>query len=257
MYALAEAEARTAIESDAELAEAHLSLAQVRMFYYWDYAGARAGIERSLALNPNVSSTHHFYGALLTATGELDRALVERKRAFELDPTSAFATTAVGWVHFFARRHDEAIRWYRKALELDPHFASAHSALAEALHALGRHDEAVDEELALRAMLGSGGIEPLRAAFRDGGIEGYRRKRLELLADEAASKDPSSIAWSRARLSAELGDADQAFRQLDIALDERAGLAPFLAVVPAFDGLRDDPRFAERLRRVGLAVPAR
>lgn len=256
VYPLAETEARTAIELDPQLAEAHLSLAQVRLFHYWDYDGAGAEVERSLALNPNVSSTHHFKGALLTATGQLDLALAERLRAHELDPTSAFATTAVGWVHYFARRHDEAIRWYRKALELEPHYVAARSALAEALHASGRHAEAIEIDLALRGDLGTGGVESLRAAFRGGGIDGYRRRRLELLGDEAANRDPSSIAWTRARLCAELGDADPAFEQLDIALDERAGLAPFLAVIPAFDRLRNDPRFAERLRRVGLPVPA-
>ena len=55
-----------------------------------------------------------------------------------------------------------------------------------------------------------------------------------------------------ARIYAALGKRDEAFALLEKALEEREYTAPRLNVDPAFDSLRDDPRFADLMRRVGL-----
>ena len=49
------------------------------------------------------------------------------------------------------------------------------------------------------------------------------------------------------------GDLDQAFAWLDRAVVERSEWLVYLRVDPSVDPLRDDPRFAVLLRRVGLA----
>jgi hypothetical protein len=51
---------------------------------------------------------------------------------------------------------------------------------------------------------------------------------------------------------AALGDRDKAFEWLDRSLDARFGPMIYLKVNPIWDPLRADPRFADRLRRVGL-----
>jgi hypothetical protein len=50
-----------------------------------------------------------------------------------------------------------------------------------------------------------------------------------------------------------LGEHDQAFRWLERAFEKHAVDLFTLKVEPMFDGLRPDPRFADLLRRVGLA----
>ncbi len=59
-------------------------------------------------------------------------------------------------------------------------------------------------------------------------------------------------AMDFARLFVRLGDRDQAFVCLEKAGEERNGLVFYLKHDPAFDSLRDDPRFEAVLRRVGL-----
>ena len=49
-----------------------------------------------------------------------------------------------------------------------------------------------------------------------------------------------------------LGEKDQAFLWLDKAYEEQVGLSS-LKMNPHFDLLRDDPRFDELLKKVGLA----
>ena len=50
-----------------------------------------------------------------------------------------------------------------------------------------------------------------------------------------------------------LGDYDQAFAWLERAYQEQANILMFLRVGPYFDPVRNDPRFKDLLRRVGLS----
>ena len=68
---------------------------------------------------------------------------------------------------------------------------------------------------------------------------------------------PAGNPVQLAVLHGELGQLDEAFRHLDVALDRRDPSLVHLAVAPQWDGLRADPRFAERLGRMGLTEPLR
>ena len=59
-------------------------------------------------------------------------------------------------------------------------------------------------------------------------------------------------AWGIAALHASLGDVDEAFRWLDIAVEETATGLILLRVHPRLDPIRQDPRYRLLLRRVGL-----
>jgi hypothetical protein len=49
-----------------------------------------------------------------------------------------------------------------------------------------------------------------------------------------------------------LGDKEAAFASLEKAYNEHDLQLQFLKVDPSYDRLRDDPRFQELIRRVGL-----
>ena len=70
------------------LAEPHASLAYVKFYFDWDWAGAEREFQRAIELNPNYATAHDWYAYLLTATGRLPEARAEIKRAHELDPLS-------------------------------------------------------------------------------------------------------------------------------------------------------------------------
>jgi hypothetical protein len=52
-----------------------------------------------------------------------------------------------------------------------------------------------------------------------------------------------------------LGDHDAAFRWLEEAYREHDTFLPWLNVDPEFDRLRDDPRFHDLVRRIGIPTP--
>ena len=63
-------------------------------------------------------------------------------------------------------------------------------------------------------------------------------------------------AWGIAALHASPGDVDEAFRWLDVAVEEKATGLIFLRVHARMDAIRNDLRYSALLRRVGPAAPA-
>ena len=55
-----------------------------------------------------------------------------------------------------------------------------------------------------------------------------------------------------AAVYAGLGEKDQAFDWLERDFQARIGLLIFITTLPDYDDLRDDPRYTDLLRRIGL-----
>jgi len=55
-----------------------------------------------------------------------------------------------------------------------------------------------------------------------------------------------------ARVQARQNQADEAFRWLDLAYNERSSALPSFYTDPSFDNIRSDPRFDALARRIGL-----
>ena len=48
-------------------------------------------------------------------------------------------------------------------------------------------------------------------------------------------------------------DKEKAIEKLEIAYEEREGFIPMINVDPRFDALRNEPRFQELVKKVGLS----
>ncbi len=70
--------------------------------------------------------------------------------------------------------------------------------------------------------------------------------------EERARRGEYVLASTFVHDLAHLGEKDQAFEWLEKAYEQREGLLMYLKGHPAFDPLRDDPRFLDLLRRINL-----
>jgi tetratricopeptide (TPR) repeat protein len=75
-----------ALELDDALAEAHTSLALVKLFFDWDWPGAEREILRAIDLNPSYATAHHVHAAFLAFMRRNDEAVAAARRAVEGDP---------------------------------------------------------------------------------------------------------------------------------------------------------------------------
>ena len=244
--------AQKALEIDPNLSEARTSLAWIKYRFDWDWRGAEDEFKQAIALNPNNAQAHHWYADYLTAMGRFDEALVEIRRARELDPFSLFINWNVGRILFFARRYDEALTELRRTLEMDQNFARTHAYLQSVYLKKGMNDEAFAELLKVEALTGTSAerIAALKNAYAAGGWKLVWQKEVEFALEDARSRYVTSL--SMAFLHAKNGDRNGALESLNRAYEEREGSLVNLNIDPSWDELRPDPRFQDLLRRVGF-----
>ena len=241
--------ALTALELDSRLGEARGMLGLVRLYFDWDWPAAGRELERAIELNPNDSLIRHGYGDYLLVMGRPEEALEQVKLGRECDPVSPIAVAPVVGHLFFLRRYDDVIEEARVLLETDPNFPLVGSFLRAALWEQGEYDEYLRLQQG-RLDRAPEHADALERGYRESGPEGAMLAIGELLAPraEAGRASPLRVAGYFARG----GDSDRAFEFLERAMLGREPQLLHLAVNPAFDSLRPDPRFADLLRRVGL-----
>jgi tetratricopeptide (TPR) repeat protein len=248
----AKAAASRALEIAPDLVEAQASLAYVALYYEWDWAGAEAAFRRAIDLKEGYPTAHLWYANLLTARGRHDEALREFQRTAELDPLAGVASTAVAWSLYFARRYEEAGPMFRKAIELDPGFLPARIWYGWALAAMGRTADAVGQ---LEEALRMGGLDVLANASLAWAhaLQGDGAKAAELLGLLLEQRKERYVdCCFFAFIHAALGNRSEALDWLERAHEERSHWLVLLAVDPKLDPLRQEPRFLDLIRRVGI-----
>ena len=239
--------AQRALEIDPYLATAHSSLGAVLADYYWDWQGAERAFRRAIELDPSDVSAHYWYSELLAHLGRTDEAIAMARRAREADPLSQLARADEGRAYYLGRRYEEALTIFHETLDLGPQFvAQIYSGLAYSQ--LGRHEEAI------------AAMESLRTAyprFPEGALLAYvlaragqraEAERILQAAQESEDMNPVVLA----AIHSGMGNLDMAFENLERAYESRAWQVVMLKQEPAFDPLRDDPRYADLLDRLLL-----
>jgi TolB-like protein len=242
--------AEKALALDDSLAEAHASMGLVHYCYFNGMESAKE-FERAIELNPNYATAHHWYGRLtLVMLGQLDRAMAETKRAYELDPVSSIIHSDLGGVNVAARRYDEAIRQLRGTVEIDPDFFWAYRWLGMALELKGDTQAAIAEyKKAFELNDDPAGLAFIAHAEAAMGHQDEARKLLIQLVDAAKSRYVQPYAFALTYLA--LGDKDQTLNWLEQGVRDRgATFLQFIKTDAFFDPLRGDPRFEAIVQKV-------
>ena len=69
-----------------------MSLAYSALVYDWNYAEAEKEFKQSHRLRPGYATAHQYYAYYLTAMGDLNQAIAERKRPFRSSPSHRCST---------------------------------------------------------------------------------------------------------------------------------------------------------------------
>jgi TolB-like protein/DNA-binding winged helix-turn-helix (wHTH) protein/Flp pilus assembly protein TadD len=244
--------AERALKIDDELPEAHVALALILENYDWDWSAAEKEYRRAIELNPNYATAHQWYAEFLTWQGRFDEALHESEYARKLDPLSLIIATDRGAIFYFSRQYDRAVEQYQSVREMDPAFGRAHLVI-DAYMQQGRFDEALANLHEWRRESGDGFHTITRLVYLYGRMGQKDKARAELRKLEAINGTQSLDPVPMALAYIGVGDNEAALSSLEKAYTERSNLLTALKVEPVYDPLREDPRFQELLRRVGLA----
>ena len=100
-------------------------------------------------------------------------------------------------------------------------------------------------------------IAKIQDAYAAGGLAGMTRFMADQITNERLDYDHLlKMAFRRAVMYGAANRIDEAFECLDQAISFRDPALVHLAVAPQWDSLRDDPRFAERLKAMRLPSAA-
>ncbi len=243
--------AEKALALDETLAEAHLSLGNIR-YNEWQWSGAEQEFKRTLELNPNYAEAHRTYAIYLSALGREDEASTEIRTAQQLDPLSMPVSTSAGWVAYFARQYDRAIELCTNVQRIDPNYVNAYDCQGSSYVAKRMYNQAIT---ACRAAFTLSGGDPDRVvclgqAYAAAGKTAETRRLLEGLHRDSNQRHVPPYFF--ALLHSALGEKEEAFAWLEKGYNERDPYLIWVKVSPAADGLRTDPRLADLTRRLGL-----
>jgi DNA-binding winged helix-turn-helix (wHTH) protein/TolB-like protein/Flp pilus assembly protein TadD len=246
-----------AVALDDALAEAHASLAFVRMYFDWNWAEAERGFKRALQLNPNCAPARDKYVILLRTTGRAAEAIDMMKRAQKADPLSLTTNATLGSALCVAREFDEAIEQLLGTLDLDANFSSAHFFLALSYEGKGKYEEALYEYQRV-VLLEGDDAELLAAMGRIHAVTGKRDEALRVI--DLLMNSSAPVHWTEpyliALVYAGLGDTARAFEWLERGYAEHDIGVAGLAADHRMDCLGEDPRYTNLLAMMGLPMPA-
>ena len=240
-----------ALELDESLAEAHASLALIRENYDYDWAGAEKEFRRAIQLDPQYATGHQWYAEFLSWQGRFEEAFAESDQARLLDPLSLIIASDYAAILYNSRQYDNALKQCQLVLELDPNFDHARVLMLNNYLQLDRYDDAVN----LINRWPDRDEGPWRLAWRAAadGRSGHAEEagralaKLEQVSGSRADRIPMLLM-----AYAGTGQKERVIELLQKAYSEHSNAVVQIKVDPMYDPIRNDPRFEDLLRRVGL-----
>jgi serine/threonine-protein kinase len=252
---LAKAAATRALEIDPQLPQAHSALADSLALYDWNWTEAERHFKKALELDPNIAYTHVAYGLdYLAAMGKADLVVVELQRGLELEPLSMINNSVLTSAYIYDRKYDQALVQARTTIDLNPQFPLGRVWLGFALIEKGKYEEALS---AIGQVPAPGShfdwmsVVVLASAYAKQGKRAEAEQQISRLREQA--KTHYVRTYHLAAIYATLGDKDKAFAELEESFAERDCFLGRIAIDPAMDPLRDDPRFKNILKKMNLS----
>jgi TolB-like protein len=249
--------AHKALKIDGKLAEAHLSLANIKFFYDWDWAAAEAEYVQTIELNPNYARAYSEYSTCLMILKRFDEAFEKAKKGEELDPLSPMRLFYLGDTLKHMRRYDEAIEVLNKGIEMDPNNDNPHFSLWLIYMYRGMYKDALREMEKLMEIGGfpgwhatPGEMEEFKIISKERGWRGGLEWNLDRMMEKAKKERVSPFLIAQCHVI--LGHKAEAIKWLERAYSEHDLIMPYLNTEAAFDPIRNDSRFAEILTRMGF-----
>jgi tetratricopeptide (TPR) repeat protein len=218
----------------------------------WEWEEAQTEFKRSLELSPGYATANHWYAEYEMTMGRHEEVMATMKKGQDLDPLSLIINVAVGWAFYHGRRYDEAIEQLRRTVELEPNYPVTYWILGLVLRKTGCNELAISE--GEKAVKLSNGSPLMRAALAHTlGSAGRTTEAVQILGDLTKLAKQKYVApYFFAGIHIGLGENDRAIECLEKAYEEHCHSLIYLHLDPSMEGLRDDPRFQDLLRRVGL-----
>jgi TolB-like protein len=239
-----------ALEIDPDIPEVQATHAWYELrFYDWD--GAEKIFRDALTVAPDNVNVLHWLSHVLSFQGRFDEAILHARHAVAVEPASNMMRTNLAYILVDAGQFEEALQVGRSMRETHPDYMVQRRNLF--LHEL-RADRTVEAAETYVNYVATLGADPIAArqigdmfiAYAERGEVGNVTEEL-IARTQLGSEDLAQVL-------AFVGDGEGVIRALQVAIPEHSGSRSVFSmkINPAYDFIRDDPRFQAMLIEVGL-----
>jgi len=210
---------------------------------------------RAIEIDPNFATAHQWYGRLLEMHNRREEALVQLRKAIDLDPLSPILHSTIPEYYWLGRDYDHAIQEGRNVVQQFPEFPAARAILVSALLKRELYDEALTEIEKSRTLQPEQPLYQLdmRAyALARSGREPEARKILAQIED--LRRQGRRTEGMAAFVYLGLREYDKTLDIWEQVIAEE-GLASEMLCDPFVDELRSLPRFQAWLQKRGIIDP--
>jgi len=234
-YPIGKEMAQKALELDNGLAESHVAIALINLFYEWDLDGAERALEKAKELNPGSANVYHFYALYYITRGKYEKGLESIKKALELDPLSLIINQHYAEGLIKVGKLEESLAQLDKTLEMDANFRPAIENKGWAYVEMGDYENAIKSFQRFQALTGHPlkGRAGLGYAYAINGDIDKARECLDKLAQREKVEPEVMLHMDFVVVYAGLNDLD------------------FIKTASIFSEIRQEPRFHNLLEKYG------
>jgi len=241
-----------ALELDPKLAEAHTSKG-LALDGEYRFKDEESEYKKAIEVKPSYAQAHHWYFGLLLAELRWEEGLEQIEKALEVDPLSPVLNLNYSAFYFYRRDNGKALELARRAIELG--VSGAHYWVARAYGRMKMFDE-MKREFATYVELdqASWPLAKMLADFYAAYYENDRQTCSNLLPEFEAhfGEETGFDAYDVAVAHFCLGENDKGFEWLGRSYSRREFGLGSIQLPEELDGVRDDPRYIDLLKRLGL-----
>jgi TolB-like protein len=242
-----------ALKLDPNLAEAHATNGLVLMD---DYKPRQAEEEfrKAVELKPSYALAHRWYSYIFFHQQMWKEGLEQVEKALELDPLNPVTVNLQAHMYYHMKNYGKALDLFAKAAEIEPTMAAPHLYIRNIYALVGMPEEARREasivvELVKDTVSLVGINKEAVLAYYEDDVQTVRRLMPEIVAH---FRDVGLGAYNVAVYYFFIGDKDKGFQWLEHSFFWKESVLLELKVDQNLDGVRNDPRFLDLLKRVGL-----
>jgi TolB-like protein/Tfp pilus assembly protein PilF len=244
--------AAKALQLDPGLAEAHVAMGAY-FFHEYDLQRAEEEFRKAIELKPSYATAHQwYYFEVLAPQQRWDEAFEQIEKAVELDPLSPLISKNHGDYYSLRKDYVKAIEWHKRAVDLG--FSPAHESLAICYGKMKMFDDMRREYATYLELCQD--TWPHERLYVDRSIAYLQDdrdafKRLTTEMESHFGEDRGPYAYDIAIGCFYLGENDKGFEWLERSYARREPIT-YLKSNEYLDGVRNDPRYLDLVKRLGL-----
>lgn len=243
--------AQKAINIDPTIADAHVVLGTVKLFFDWNWEEAENSYKKAIELNPNCVQGRAHFAFFLVCMDRMNESLAQSTAAYSLDPL--YSPLNHGVILLRMGRLSEAREQLQKSVEFEPGQPHSLWMMGHVDVMLGRYEEGLSTIRNALALSGNNAMI-LAGLGWSSAIAGNRAEAFKVLQElDERSKHEHIYPYLSAKIYSALGENDLAFEWLDKAFHEHDYALSTILTDESLAGLHQDPRFDELLKKMKLS----